>query len=79
MLGQVTADLINAFNPEMILIGGGMIVAEDIIMPELKEAAASGAISGAYENCRIETSSLGNDAGLTGAAGLVIKAMEEPR
>ncbi len=71
LLGMVIANLINAFNPDMIVLGGGIIAAADLLMPLIMEGVKEQAIPGALASCRIGAGRLGNDAGLLGAAGLV--------
>lgn len=60
--------LIHIFNPELILIGGGVSQQEDLLLKPLKTRVLSGAMPRFTENLRIERATLGNDAGLIGAA-----------
>lgn len=76
LLGFVIANLINAFNPDQIVLGGGIIAAANLLMPLILKGVEERAISGALEACRIRPSTLGNDAGLLGAAGLAWKSLE---
>ncbi len=67
-LGIGMGIVINMLNPEKILIGGGAAKAGKLLLgPAIKEAQRrSHRIS--FGGCRIERASLGNDAGLVGAA-----------
>lgn len=70
-LGMTIAGLINIFNPDQIVLGGGIIAAADLIMPLILKSAEEHAIKGPFKTCTIRPSVLGNDAGLIGSAGLV--------
>ncbi len=70
LLGMVVANLVNSFNPDQIVLGGGIIAAADLLMPLIMEGVRERAIPGALESCQIRASELGNNAGLLGAAGL---------
>ena len=76
LLGMTIANLINAFNPDQIVLGGGIIAAAELLMPLIFLGVAERAIPGALESCRVRPSSLGNDAGLLGAAGLAWQELE---
>ncbi len=76
LLGFTIANLINAFNPDQIVLGGGIIAAADLLMPLIMMGVAERAIPGALESCQIRPSVLGNDAGLLGAAGLAWQELE---
>ena len=60
--------LIHIFNPELILIGGGVSQQEELLLKPLKERVLHGAMPRFTEHLRIERAQLGNDAGLLGAA-----------
>ncbi len=70
LLGQVVGNLVNALNPDQIVLGGGLIAAAELLMPLIMKGVEDRAISGALEACDVRPSVLGNDAGLLGAAGL---------
>ncbi|HVP89649.1 MAG TPA: ROK family protein [Terriglobales bacterium] len=67
-LGIGLGIVINFLNPEKILIGGGVVSAGSLLLkPAIAEARRrSHRVS--FACCRIEKASLGNDAGLIGAA-----------
>jgi len=67
-LGIGLATTINLLNPEKILLGGGVMSAEEYILPLALQEAKRRAYKAAFKCCSIEKASLGNDAGLTGAA-----------
>jgi len=69
--GIGVANLINILNPEIVVVGGGVIEAlEDEIMPTLVKAAKNHVMSGTMSGIEIEPSKLGDHAGITGAAVL---------
>ena len=59
--------LVHIFNPELVLIGGGVSVQEELLMAPLREKVLSGVMPRFAENLRIERAILGNDAGMAGA------------
>jgi glucokinase len=73
LLGATVANVINMLNPDLVVLGGGLIGAADLLMPMIMEGVERHAISGALAACRVRPSALGNDAGLLGAAGLVLR------
>ena len=69
--GIAVANLINIFNPEVVVLGGGMLqqLAEDM-MAIIVETAMDYAMDGTAKGIEIIASELGDDAGITGAAVL---------
>lgn len=67
-LGIALGSAINVFNPEKILIGGGIMESGDLILPRAIEEARARSYQASFACCSIEKASLGNDAGLIGAA-----------
>ncbi|MDT8436861.1 MAG: ROK family protein [Gemmatimonadota bacterium] len=67
-LGTGIANLINILNPEMIVISGGVTRAGDYLLEPLRTEVRRRAFRHAAEKCRIVTSSLGDRAGVIGAA-----------
>jgi glucokinase len=59
---------INLLNPEMILLGGGVMDSGDLILPHALAEAGRRSYKATFACCSIERASLGNDAGLMGAA-----------
>ncbi len=69
--GIAVANLINVFNPEVIVIGGGVIAAlEDEMMAIIVETAKDYAFPGSFKGITIIPTKLGDDAGIFGAAVL---------
>jgi glucokinase len=69
-LGAGIGSLVNIFNPELVVIGGGFAAAGDFILDPAREIVAREALAGAGERLRIVRAELGTSAGLIGA-GLV--------
>ncbi|SES84390.1 ROK family protein [Anaerobranca gottschalkii] len=70
-LGLAIANVINILNPQMIIIGGGVAAAGDILFKPLEEVVAKRALKDLYKDVEIVPAQLGNDAGIIGAAALV--------
>ena len=60
--------LINIFNPEAIVLGGGVIIPNDFIIIEARKGAKAFSFRKPYNDCIIIPSHLKNEAGVTGAA-----------
>jgi glucokinase len=67
-LGVAIASLINIFNPEAVVIGGGVSGSFDLISPHIERVVARRAFTEAARMASIESSTLGNDATAIGAA-----------
>ncbi len=63
-------DMINIFQPEMLLIGGGISNEGDALLVPLMEHVRRDRFSRDVPQTRIERATLGNDAGIIGAAML---------
>ena len=70
LLGLAVANIINGFNPDHVVLGGGLIAAADLLMPRIMAGVKEQALVGALAACDVRPSTLGNSAGLLGAAGL---------
>jgi glucokinase len=70
-IGIATANLINILNPEVMVLGGGVIEAlSDEMMSVIIETAKDYAMPGTLKGVEIIASKLGDNAGITGAAVL---------
>ncbi len=74
-LGTGVANIINLFNPELVIIGGGVTRAGDLIFEPLKKAVQKRAFSVSAKVAKIIPVSLGKDCTVIGAAALVLKEM----
>ena len=72
-LGTGIANIINLFNPQMVIIGGGVAQAGDLIFNPLKKTMEKRAFPVPAKVAKIVASSLGRDCTVIGAATLVLK------
>jgi len=76
-IGIGVGNLITIFNPEIVVLGGGVIDAlEDEMLKIITKTAHEHAMAGSDEGLEIICSKLGNDAGITGAAVLARKQLK---
>jgi glucokinase len=69
--GVAVANLINILNPEVVVLGGGVIEAlEDEMLGVIIETATESALSGTAKGISIVASKLADEAGITGGAVL---------
>lgn len=61
------ANLSYVINPEVIILGGGIMAQEQFLKPKIKDALRKELIKTIYENTRIEFAKRQNDAGMIGA------------
>lgn len=70
-IGIATANLVNILNPEVVVLGGGVLEAlSDEMMGVIVETATDYAMPGAMKGVEIIASKLGDNAGITGGAVL---------
>jgi glucokinase len=70
-LGIALTNIVNLLNPDAIVIGGGVAGAGRILFDEVRRTVAQRAMDVAAKSCKILKATLGNNAGLFGAALLV--------
>jgi glucokinase len=75
-LGLGIANLVSVLNPEMIVLGGGLMQAGDLFLPAIRRVMTVWAQPVAARQVRIELTQLGEDAGLLGAARLAFNSIE---
>lgn len=71
-LGIALANLVNIFNPELILLGGMFAQGQDLILPVASQTMRQAAFANLGEKVRLETTRFGWRAGVTGAAALAL-------
>jgi glucokinase len=69
-LGIACANLMNLLNLEMIVLGGGVMAAGDLLLCSARAAAERSAFPASYGDCQIVQSKLWPNAGMIGAAML---------
>ncbi|MSX01787.1 MAG: ROK family protein [Actinobacteria bacterium] len=73
-LGQGMVSLVNAFNPELIVVGGGAIAAGELLLGPARAVVESEALPSLGTNVSIVPAHFGADAGMVGAATLAFEA-----
>ncbi|MDR3711416.1 MAG: ROK family protein [Puia sp.] len=75
--GMAVANLVSLFNPEKIILGGGIFGPAVSLIPDIKKEAAKWAQPIAAGQYVLEGSALDRDAGVYGAACLALRAVRE--
>ena len=75
-LGAGIGTLVNLFNPELVVIGGGFAAAGDFVLDPAREVVAREGLGGSGERVRIVRAELGTAAGLIGAALVAFDALQ---
>lgn len=79
-IGAALACYADINNPELIVIGGGMAAAGDLLLGPIRQVFTERALPANARAARITTAALGSDAGAVGAAALVwIERARYPR
>jgi glucokinase len=71
-LGIGVANAVSTFDPEMIIIGGGVSKAGKIVFDKVQEVVNKRCFKNMSEACKIVPAGLGTDAGVIGAVALAI-------
>jgi glucokinase len=75
-LGSGIASLVNIFNPEIVVLGGGFSDAGDLVLVPARETLARDGLRPARDLVRIEWAELGAEAGMVGAALVGFEAVD---
>ncbi|HUG65388.1 MAG TPA: ROK family protein [Gaiellaceae bacterium] len=79
-LGAAIGSLVNIFDPELVVIGGGFgAAAGDLVLEPAREAAREEAVPPANRGVRIVAAELGSEAGLVGAGLVAFEALDGVR
>jgi predicted NBD/HSP70 family sugar kinase len=78
MLGDVLASAVNFFNPSVIVIGGDVAGAHEQLLAGVREVVYQRSLPLATRHLRVVRGSLGDRAGVTGAAALAIEHVLSP-
>ena len=71
-LGIALANLVNIFNPELVILGGMFAQGKDLLIPHAAETMRNKAFAGMGEKVRVETTGFGWRAGVVGASALAL-------
>jgi glucokinase len=74
-LGVGVANLVNAFNPEVVVIGGGVIGAGDLLLEPVREVVRERALAPSRDDVRIVPARFGDESGMLGAALLALDGL----
>ncbi|HEY4688924.1 MAG TPA: ROK family protein [Anaerolineae bacterium] len=73
-IGRAVASLLHAYNPSIVICGGGVSLLGDMLLEPVRVAVRRYAMSEAYwRDCPIVIAELGDDAGLIGAGVLAME------
>jgi len=67
-LGVGIANLVNIFNPEVVLIGGGVIAAGELLLEPARAVMRERALAPARDEVRVAATAFGAESGMIGAA-----------
>ncbi len=71
-LGVALANLVNIFNPEVIVIGGGVIAAGELLLAPARAEMMARALPPSRDLVRVVAARFGVEAGMVGAAALAL-------
>jgi glucokinase len=74
-LGVAVASFVNIFNPEVVVIGGGVIGAGDFLLAPVRDEVARRALPPSRDTVRIRPARFGFEAGMIGAAALALDGL----
>jgi len=76
-LGIAVASYVNIFNPEVVVIGGGVIAAGKLLLAPARAEVARRALPPSRDEVRIVPARFGIEAGMIGAAALAFDGLRE--
>jgi len=74
-LGVAIASLVNIFNPEIVVVGGGVIAAGELLLAPARAVVAERALPPSRDVVRIVAARFGAEAGMVGAAMLAFNGL----
>ncbi|MEW6126378.1 MAG: ROK family protein [Acidobacteriota bacterium] len=77
ILGAAISNVINLLNVEVVVMGGGVMSAGELVIRYVRKEILKDAIAPAREACQILPAKLGQDAGIIGAALLARDSLHE--
>jgi glucokinase len=75
-LGFGLVGLVNTFNPEVIVIGGGAVRGGELLLEPARRVIAAHALPPAREGVRLVPAHYGDEAGMIGAALMALESLE---
>jgi len=77
-LGVGIANLVNMLNPDVVVIGGGVIAAGELLLEPARAVVAERALSPSKEHVQILPARFGAESGMLGAAALALDGIGAP-
>jgi glucokinase len=74
-LGVAIASFVNIFNPQVVVVGGGVIAAGELLLAPARAEVAARALSPSKDEVRIVPAHFGDEAGMIGAATLAFEGL----
>jgi glucokinase len=74
-LGIGIANLVNIFNPEFVVVGGGLVAAGDFLLDPARAVVSERALVPARDQVRIVPARFGDESGMLGAAAMAFEAL----
>jgi glucokinase len=74
-LGVAIASFVNIFNPEVVVVGGGVIAAGELLLEPARAEVAARALPPSKDEVRIVAARFGDEAGMVGAAQLAFDGL----
>lgn len=78
-LGVAIASFVNTFNPQVVVIGGGVMAAGDLLLGPARAVVAERALRPARDEVRIVTAGFGVEAGMVGAGAFALDGVAAGR
>ncbi len=75
-LGVAIASFVNIFNPEVVVVGGGVIAAGELLLAPARAVVAERALPPSRDQVRIVAAHFGFEAGMIGAAMLAFDGLD---
>lgn len=76
-VGRALAPVVMLLNPELIVIGGDLVAAGDVLLDPLRRTLERDTMRAQQQALRVVASTLGDSAGVRGAAALVLDTVPE--
>jgi glucokinase len=77
-LGVGVANLVNMLNPDVVVVGGGVIAAGELLLEPARAVVAARALSPSREHVRIVPARFGSESGMLGAAAFAFDGIGAP-
>jgi glucokinase len=78
-VGVAIASYVNIFNPQMVVVGGGVMGAGEMLLEPARREVQKRALPPSRDNVSIVAAEFGHEAGMVGAAALALDGLSERR